>query len=244
MKDEQTGGARPSERVDDFPLVELVSTEDRMKESAMEAATSMQLPFGAPENQNAVPCCVSVALTAAAEFIGAPPLSALFNYFKSRPDPAALDDVQIADAFRSARSAGVCTEAMHADDFERAAALNAPSAEAEADARSRPIRKVQRVPVDENQWRMRIRRSQPVLFGFFLSPQYEAILDGTTNVLAMPTSEGRGHAALVIGFDDAAQQFTIRDSRGTSIGPDGTWKLPYSLLPPGFIFESWAITAL
>src|SRR4051812_1235858 len=64
--------------------------------------------FDAPIlNQGDVPCCVGIATATGMEMIdarktGHTPLSPLFSYFFSRPDPTSLDDIQPAQGLRSA----------------------------------------------------------------------------------------------------------------------------------------------
>ncbi len=39
-----------------------------------------------------------------------------------------------------------------------------------------------------------------------------------------------GHAVMCVGYDDQAQQFTIRNSWGTQWGQNGYFKMPYAYL--------------
>jgi hypothetical protein len=251
MKSENAhAGARPSRRVGDLPVIVFEVPEEASDFQVAPAAKNLAFT-SAPVDQRDVPCCVSIALTAAMQFVGSTPLLApLFNYFLSRLNSAVIDDIEIADAFRSAMNRGVCSEGFHKLPFDTASALLAPSVDAMADALSRRLVPAAgkpsfgRVKVEEAQWKAAIESSVPVLMGFFMSPEYEKILQGTMSILNSPTSRLNGHACLVIGYDDGPQEFTIRDSRGPGVGVTGTWQLPYSRLAEGFIFESWAVTAV
>ncbi|MEA2338088.1 MAG: hypothetical protein QOE82_2095 [Thermoanaerobaculia bacterium] len=248
-------GARPSRDLQKAPLFSAssVALADVSAAVGEVAATSAQklLPIeGDPVNQNTVPCCVAIALTTAMQFVGPTvPLSSLFNFYRSRRDPTVIGDVEVFDAFRSAVADGVCARPLHPTAFDTASALAAPSAAAVADAAIHrlnvvPIPSFGTVSVDEDEWRATISRSIPVLFAFFMSPEYDAIRNGTTVEHRSPTARGNGHAVLAIGYDDVAQHFIVRDSRGTGIGISGTWNLPYARLGEGFIFESWVVTAV
>lgn len=64
-------GARPSEKVDDIPLVSFADDAGLAME-AEAAVGSRMLSIGfAPSDQRNVPCCVAVALTTAMQFVGA-----------------------------------------------------------------------------------------------------------------------------------------------------------------------------
>jgi len=243
-------GARPSRHVDDIPFIDFEVPEDPGGFQVAPAAKTLAFA-SAPVDQKDVPCCVSIALTTAMQFVGStPPLAPLFNYFLSRLNSAVIDDVEIVDAFRSTMNRGVCREVFHRLPFDTASALLAPSVDAMADALGQRLIPVagepsfRRVRVEEAQWKAAIESSVPVLVGFFMSPEYERILQGMTSVLDSPTSRLNGHACLVIGYDDGTQEFTVRDSRGTGVGATGMWQLPYGRLAEGFIFESWAVTAV
>jgi thiazolinyl imide reductase len=248
-------GARPSRDLQEAPLFSASSfdlTDLSAAVGEVEAASAQKLlPIeGDPVDQNDVPCCVAIALTTAMQFVGPTiPLSPLFNYFLSRRDTTVIDDVDIFDAFRSASADGVCARSLHARAFNTASALTAPTAAAVAEAAGHrlnvtPIPSFGGVSVDTGEWKATISRSLPVLFAFFMSPEYDAIRNGTTVEHRSPTARGFGHAVLAIGYDDVAQHFLVRDSRGTGIGISGTWNLPYARLGEGFIFESWVVTAV
>lgn len=244
MKDRS--GARPSTNIDEFARIRFPVAGGGLAAGTEDVAASHMLSIGDPPvDQRGVPCCVSIALTTAMRFVGGTPrLAPLFNYYLSRNNPAVLDDVEGADAFRSAMNDGVCTAALHAFPFDAPSAAKAPSNAALADGLTRTIMNFGPVDVLESQWKEAIGRGLPVLIGFFMSPEYDDILAGVRLVHGAPTAKGQGHATLVVGYDDGTQEFTVRDSRGPAVGVAGTWQLPYARLNDDFIFESWVITAV
>jgi len=253
MNFREPSGARPSRRLIEAPPFSASDRWDLAVAPAVEAIAAMTLAIGGdPLDQNDIPCCVAIALTTAMQFVGATvPLSPLFNYFLSRRDPAVIDDVEIFNAFRSASIDGVCARSLHPSNFDEPSALAAPSAEAAVDALTQRLNPTPlglasfgRVDMDVAEWKATIAKSLPVLFGFAMSPEYDAIRNGTTVELASPSERGAGHTVLAIGFDDAAGHFIVRDSRGPAIGISGTWNLPYARIGEAFIFESWVVTAV
>ena len=246
MPEPARAGARPSTKIDEFARISFAAEGGEFAAGEHDAAARRMLSIGdQPLNQKVVPCCVAVALTTAMRFVGGTArLAPLFNYYLSRTKPAVLDDVEIADAFRSAMNDGVCTATLHSFPFDAASAVKAPSNAALTDGLGRTLMSFGPIDVLETEWKGAIDRSLPVLIGFFMSPEYEDIRNGATLVHDAPTAKGNGHATLVIGYDDATQEFTVRDSRGPGIGVAGTWQLPYARLNDDFIFESWVITAV
>lgn len=246
-------GARPSRDVAEAPSFSALDGWDLPTGPAADAVAALTLAVGGvPLDQREIPCCVAIALTTAMEFVGATgPLSPLFNYFLSRRDPAVIDDVEIFDAFRSAVLDGVCARSLHSPDFDEPAALATPSSAAVEEALAHRLKPTPlglasfgRVAIDVTEWKATISKSLPVLFGFSMSPEYDAIRNGLTTELASPSERGAGHTVLAIGFDDAAEHFIVRDSRGPAVGVAGTWNLPYARISQTFIFESWVVTAV
>lgn len=247
-------GARPSRDVSDFPPMSFAVADEQAGLPGPAATASRRLLTLStpPADQGDVPCCVAIALTTAMQFVApTPALAPLFNYFLSRTDPAVIDDVEIVQAFRSAMNQGICLETLHQFPFDSVSALAPPSPAALAEASGRRL-----VPtaagqgtfgpleVDESQWKGAIDQSFPILMGFFMSPEYDFIRQGATLVHASATALGNGHACLVVGYDDARREFTVRDARGPGVGVAGTWQLPYDRLVESLIFESWVVTAV
>jgi len=53
---------------------------------------------------------------------------------------------------------------------------------------------------------------------------------GTVNLPEMGEQQLGGHAVLAVGYDDASQRFTIRNSWGTGWGMKGYFTMPYAYL--------------
>ena len=70
----------------------------------------------------------------------------------------------------------------------------------------------------------------PFVFGFTV---YEKWYDSASRVLPLPSAhEGvvGGHAVLAVGYDDAKQLFTFRNSWGSAVGDKGYFYMPYAYL--------------
>ena len=71
----------------------------------------------------------------------------------------------------------------------------------------------------------------PIAFGFTAYPDLQSDKVATTGVLPMPAKGEQpigGHAVLMVGYDDAAGQFKVRNSWGPGWGLSGYFLMPYA----------------
>ena len=85
----------------------------------------------------------------------------------------------------------------------------------------------------------------PFCFGFTV---YSSIYDANNNpvkVLPMPAGGGStlgGHAVLAVGYDDAKQWFTIRNSWGPAVQDNGYFYMPYAYIgDPNLASDFWTV---
>jgi hypothetical protein len=215
------------------------------------------LPTPPIRDQRDVPCCCSMAITAAMEILDArvrssTPLSPLFQYYCSRRSSDHLGDVLLREALASAASNGVCSLPAHDPPMTREGALARPAEQAFDEARDRRVAGydpntggVRYYTLDTSdrvdRWRSALAQGLPVLFGFHTTASYWSGL----GIPDVPLEESfGGHAALVVGFDDAQVSFRVHDSRGTGFADGGYWSLCYAAVQSRLVAESWVIEAI
>lgn len=104
-----------------------------------------------------------------------------------------------------------------------------------------------RVNVDANSIKTALASGFPVITGMLVYSSFETYAVAKTGKVPMP---GRydyllgGHAVLIVGFDEATQQFIVRNSWGTSWGDRGYFYLPYAYAVPSLMNDLWVVTTV
>ncbi|MBZ5525206.1 MAG: C1 family peptidase [Acidobacteriia bacterium] len=74
----------------------------------------------------------------------------------------------------------------------------------------------------------------PFVFGFTVYESFESKQVASSGIVPMPNLGSEqvlgGHAVLCVGYDDAQQRFTVRNSWGPSWGQGGYCLMPYAYL--------------
>ena len=225
--------------------------------SALDSAVELDHEFPVWD-QRSVPCCVSCAVTLCMETLDQkiPPatrLSPLFHYFAARPDPEVLGAMTVRQGLRTATGVGVCPLQAHDRTFDRAGAVDPPLPDAFDQAADRKLifydaarKKVEYYRVFDtdrvNQCRQALFERKPVLIAIYATPEYLALTSGNdVHPAPGPYVTANGHAAVLIGFDDAPRLFRVKDSRGAAFGDNGAWWLPYQLLAAPLVEEAWVV---
>lgn len=90
---------------------------------------------------------------------------------------------------------------------------------------------------------------EPFVFGFNVYESFESQEMADTGIMTMPVQGEQllgGHAVMAVGYDDATQQFLVRNSWGKSWGLKGTYggyfKMPYAFISnPREASDFWTV---
>lgn len=201
-------------------------------------------------DQGQLGSCTANAIAAAIQFDqkkeGLPEFtpSRLFIYYNERVMERSVtidSGAQIRDGIKSVAKQGVCSETSWPyDDTNKNPApcpkcpyATKPPKTCYVEAKSHLVTSYQRLIPTLDRLRGCLASGYPFVFGFTVYESFESEEVATTGVLGMPTPEEHvvgGHAVLGVGYDDAKQQFIVRNSWGTNWGQAGYYVMPYAYL--------------
>jgi C1A family cysteine protease len=176
--------------------------------------------------------------------------SRLFIYYNERVMEGSVNSdagAQIRDGVKSVANIGVCPEAEWPYDIKKFA--DKPTPKCFTDAKKCEAVGYQRLDSSNlNQLKGCIASGFPFVFGFTVYESFESPEVAKTGVLNMPTPKEKvegGHAVLAVGYDDATQRFTVRNSWGKDWGIKGYFTIPYSYLTSTNLADDfWTIRIL
>jgi C1A family cysteine protease len=176
--------------------------------------------------------------------------SRLFIYYNERDMEGTVNSdagAQIRDGVKSVATLGVCPETEWPYDINKFA--DKPMPECYTDATKCEAVGYQRLDSSNlNQLKGCIASGFPFVFGFTVYDAFESQEVAKTGVLNMPGPKEKvqgGHAVLAVGYDDAAQRFTVRNSWGKDWGIKGYFTIPYSYLTTTDLADDfWTIRIL
>jgi Papain family cysteine protease len=121
----------------------------------------------------------------------------------------------------------------------------APPAAVVADEAKDRATKYMRVDVDLHQMKAALAAGFPVVIGFDVFQGIESDQAAQTGEVPMPGPGEQpigGHAVLLVGYDDARQRWTFRNSWGPGWGDAGYGYLPYGYVDdPSYATDFWVI---
>jgi C1A family cysteine protease len=183
--------------------------------------------------------------------------SRLFIYYNERVMEGTVGSdsgAMIRDGIKSVAHEGACPETEWPYDITKFA--NKPAAPCYADALKDRAVAYQRVSPLLNQLKGCLAAGYPFAFGFTVYESFESQQVADTGQAPMPAAnEGvlGGHAVLCVGYDDAQQRFTCRNSWGNQWGmPSGPghtdrgyFTLPYAYLTsPHLASDFWTVRTI
>jgi C1A family cysteine protease len=202
-------------------------------------------------NQEKLGSCTGNAIAGAVEFelmkqnIDFTP-SRLFIYYNERVMENSVNSdcgAQIRDGIKSVASQGVCHETLWPYDETQFATK--PTDQCYTEALNYLILQYHSVPQDLVQMKSCLAEGFPFALGITVYESFEGDDVAKTGMVNLPDKNEScvgGHAILCVGYDDAFQRFTIRNSWGTDWGQSGYFTLPYEyVLNPNLADDFWTI---
>jgi C1A family cysteine protease len=176
--------------------------------------------------------------------------SRLFVYYNERVMEGSVNSdagAQIRDGVKSVATLGVCPETEWPYNINKFA--DKPTPKCYTDAKKCEAVGYQRLDSSNlNQLKGCIASGYPFVFGFTVYDAFESQQVAKTGVLNMPGPKEKvqgGHAVLAVGYDDATQRFTVRNSWGKDWGIKGYFTIPYSYLTTTDLADDfWTIRIL
>lgn len=177
--------------------------------------------------------------------------SRLFLYYTERVADGMADQdngAYISTGVKCLMTSGVCEEHFfpyHLGPFTK------PPREAFADALDHKVVNARVVEQSIDDMRTLLASGTPLVIGFLVFASIQSPLVETTGDIPLPSPAERagapigGHAVVVVGYDDAARKFLIRNSWGTAWGNGGHGSLPYDYLTDSYLSQDfWVILAV
>ena len=169
--------------------------------------------------------------------------SRLFIYYNERviENTVKTDSgAQIRDGIKSVNKQGVCPESLWPYDENKFAVK--PSAACYSDALTHTVINYSRVPRTLVQMKGCVADGFPFVIGFTVYESFESAQVAKTGKLNMPKPNEQvigGHAVCVVGYDDTAVRFIMRNSWGNAWGLKGYFTMPYEYLMNGNLSDDF-----
>ena len=172
--------------------------------------------------------------------------SRLFVYFGERViegDVNQDNGAQIRDGIKVVADSGVCAETTWPYDITQFAVE--PSAAAIAEAATHQAVKYERVAQDLWSLKQALADGTPIVFGFTVYSGFEGPEMASGGVLPMPAPTDKaigGHCVVLVGYEDAHDQFIVRNSWGPDWADGGYFRMPYLYASSASLADDfWAI---
>jgi len=167
--------------------------------------------------------------------------SRLFIYYNERAIEHQIttdSGAQIRDGVKSVAKLGVCSESAwtyddtnhNPDPCPTCKYAQKPPRLCYDAAKAHTVSSYKRLIATLDRLRGCLASGYPFVFGFSVYESFESDEVAKSGVLEMPKPTERavgGHAVLAVGYDDAKQQFIIRNSWGPNWGQAGYFFMPY-----------------
>ena len=198
-------------------------------------------------HQGSLGSCTAQALCAAhavcdPDFIG----SRLFLYYNERllhNNTGEDTGASVEDGVRCMEKYGICTEMSYPYIIENF--TKPPPPECYTDALLHQAVKVKQIEPTLLEMKKCLASGVPFVCGIGIYKSFEDPRVERTGVVDLPKEGERllgGHAVLVVGYNDKAQRFLVRNSWGMFWGDSGHFSVPYEYLTSDkYCSDLWAI---
>jgi C1A family cysteine protease len=182
--------------------------------------------------------------------------SRLFIYYNERVIEHDVDldnGAQIRDGIKSVAKQGVCSEASwpyddqnkDPDPCPECPYAQKPPKKCYSEARKHKVKVYRRLTPVLSSLKGCLASGYPFVFGFTVYESFESQEVAETGIVPMPSPGERvvgGHAVVGVGYDDAKQQFIVRNSWGKKWGIKGYFMMPYAYLTDSNLADDfWTI---
>ena len=206
-------------------------------------------------DQGQLGSCTANAIAGALEFdaarqslpVATP--SRLFIYYNERVIEGTVNSdsgAQIRDGIKSVAAQGDCPETEWPYDPSQFAVQ--PSLACYADAVKHQAVIYEAVDQNLDSLRGCLAAGFPFVYGFTVYQSFESSAVEETGVVPMPgvlfDQPVGGHAVMAVGYDDAAQTFTVRNSWGPTWGDAGYFHFPYAYMTGNLASDFWTIRTI
>jgi C1A family cysteine protease len=176
--------------------------------------------------------------------------SRLFIYYNERVIEHTVSQdagAMIRDGIKSISQVGVCPETPDWP-YDITKFAQKPPAQALSDALHHKAVSYQRLVNTLPQMQGCLASGYPFVFGFSVYASFESQAVAQTGVVPMPQPNEQllgGHAVLAVGYDDASQRFTVRNSWGPNWGMAGYFTIPYAYLTDSNLADDfWTVRTI
>jgi C1A family cysteine protease len=204
------------------------------------------------EDQGQLGSCTANALVGALEYLEKKDkiqrfvnLSRLFVYYNERVIEGSVNSdagAMLRDGIKTLAKQGVCSETNW--PYNIANFTKKPPKGCYQEAQKYQILSYARI-ITLDEMRATLAEGFPFVFGFSVYESFETPQVAKSGVVNLPEAGERqlgGHAVLAVGYDDANQRFTVRNSWGTGWGMKGYFTLPYAYLANrGLSDDFWTV---
>ena len=218
---------------------------------ALPTSVDLRNKFPVPYDQESLGSCTANAIGGVIEY-DCPNFypSRLYIYFNERCIENTINidaGAALSDGIKSVMKYGVCPETEWPYDISKFTVK--PPQQCYTDALLHRAVKVQNIHNTAIEMKSALASGCPFVVGIMIYESFESEQVAKTGVVSMPNKHREeclgGHAIVCCGYNDAKQQWIMRNSWGNSWADNGYFYLPYAyLLDSSLTSDLWTINSM
>ncbi len=172
--------------------------------------------------------------------------SRLFIYYNERVIRGTVSfdsGAALRDGIQAVTNQGYPPESIWPYNVDQFA--NPPSPDASSQAQGHKLFQAFCLQQNLDHLRNSLADGEPVVFGMTIFESFESAAVTASGVVPMPSMQEStigGHAMMIVGYDDSAQMFWVRNSWGDTWGQGGYCQIPYAYLTnPQMASDFWTL---